>query len=103
VQGRTDELLSAALKDAPRNQLFRQVAGALQMDGGAERFEELKQLALTLGTVFNGRGPLHDLTRLDLSTIMWSPKRGRFRFGMPYSRTKLSRSSLHCLTASTIL
>ena len=40
-QGRTDELLAAALNDAPKNQFLRQLARDLHMDGGAGQFESI--------------------------------------------------------------
>lgn len=41
AQGRTDELLNAALNDAPKNQILRRVASDLGMDGGAGQFESI--------------------------------------------------------------
>lgn len=41
AQGRTDELLSAALNDAPKNSGLREIAQQLGMDGGAGQFESI--------------------------------------------------------------
>jgi hypothetical protein len=56
AKGRTDELLAAALNDAPRNQLLRQVARDLGMDGGAGQFESIVKQHLQFTDVEEWRG-----------------------------------------------
>jgi V8-like Glu-specific endopeptidase len=41
ARGRTGELVAAALNDAPKNQLLRQAASDLNIDGGAGQFESI--------------------------------------------------------------
>jgi len=55
-QGRTDELLAAALNDAPKNQLLRQVARDLEMDGGAGHFESIVRQQVQFEDVEQWRG-----------------------------------------------
>ena len=57
-QGRTDELLAAALNDVPKNQLLRQVALDLHMDGGAGQFESIIRQQVQFGDVEQWRNDM---------------------------------------------